>query len=147
MLREGRARDAWTLVRPAKIVRTPLAGVQRAALAFLPLLVLRHPLRARCASADRRSFQDSRQTLWGARRDEMVDAAGADADESLRTSPLFFKAALPKPVRATPSFLSKGPKSCTILRRVASCVPHLSERGACAGSGIYALSDQDCFVS
>ena len=47
-------------------------------------------------------FRDSQQTRWGARRETM---AGAEAE---RTAPLFFKGAVPNPVRVVPSFLGEG---------------------------------------
>jgi len=70
-------------------------AILRAVLALLALWVLHQPLRA-CEEGH--SFRDSQQTLWGSQRDRMDDAEA-------RTSPLFYKAALPKPVRVTPSFL------------------------------------------
>jgi hypothetical protein len=47
-------------------------------------------------------FRDSQQTRWGERRETM---AGAEPE---RTAPLFFKAAVPNPVRVVPSFLGEG---------------------------------------
>lgn len=51
----------------------------------------------------------------------MVGAMG-NAEESLRgnagerTAPLFYKAALPHPVRVTPSFFCEAPESCCVAR-------------------------------
>jgi len=59
-------------------------------------------------------FRDSQQTRWGAQRETM---AGAEAERksgaelcaaAQRTAPLFFKAAVPNPVRVVPSFFGEG---------------------------------------
>jgi len=69
------------------------------------LLAVALPLGAGGAGGAGGGFRDSQQTLWGARQDAM---AGAEGIAEARTAPLFFKAAVPKPVRVVPSFLGDG---------------------------------------
>jgi len=147
-------------------------AILRAVLALLALWVLHQPLGA-CGEGH--SFRDSQQTLWGSQRDRMDDAEA-------RTSPLFYKAALPKPVRVTPSFLGTRCATthvattcchrwrCIPIIVTRSCIagrsrlrsslnlrlyppatltasPHLSDYRVSAGAGLFALSEDDCFVA
>lgn len=139
MLFAMRKRIHWTLkqvgLRGPELLHAVLRHIKIAsptpvAIVLLTLLVLQHICRAFCSSITSpggRIFGYSQQSLWRARRDRMVGAMG-NAEESLRgkaeerTAPLFFKAALPHPVRVTPSFFCEAPESCVAHCHTSSTV-------------------------